>query len=87
MNENSNERPKSLSELRDEQRLARALPSLHDRGLRFTGADRQDDRDAERVRAARIASFQDWHLRARGREANEAEVREYLNEQGPDGAA
>ncbi len=76
----NNEKP--LSVQRDEERL-RNLAPRRDAGTVseadvFAGVPQ--DRDAKRVRDARVAQFVDWHRRAKGRVPSDAEVNAFLGE-------
>lgn len=77
-----NERPKSLAEIRDEQRLARALPSTHQPGVRFQSAARAASRDDERIRTARIAALTDFWRRRFGSDPSAEDIANHLNEGG-----
>jgi hypothetical protein len=74
----NNEKPLSIQ--RDEERMHNLAPRRDAGPVSeadvFAGAPQ--DRDAKRVRDARVAQFVDWHRRAKGRVPTDVEVAKFL---------
>jgi hypothetical protein len=70
------------------RRVARALPSTHQPGVRFGRAAQAATRDDDRIRTHKIEQYVQWHQRRYGTDPNEEAILSYLGEDDtPDGAA